>query len=162
MAEKNALANFLDKIAGGQNREAGEDFNVLPKPASQDIGYGLIIWRWHVENITIEAALATNYVNRLSIEKGEYHITVNWPLPGDENSYSVPLEVTKEFGKAMLSAYNWKEIWKLHAGDFLLEELSQEPDEPEPYVKRPPERLPDPLTVLPPTKKFGDLETFDA
>lgn len=156
MTEKNAFANFLDKVAGGQNREKGEDFNVLPKPASQDIGYGLIVWRWHVENITIEAALATNYLNRLSIEKGEYEITVNMPPPGEENSYSMSLEVSKEFGKAMLSAYNWKEIWKLHAGDFLLEELSQEPEPDHNTV------IPDPLTVLAPTKKFGDLETFDA
>jgi hypothetical protein len=90
------------------------------------------------------------------------------PPPGEENSYSMSLEVSKEFGKAMLSAYNWKEIWKLHAGDFLLEELSQEPEPDHNAV------IPDPLTVLAPTtqnvpskdtnstKKFGDLETFDA
>jgi hypothetical protein len=34
-----------------------------------------------------------------------------------------------------LSAWNWQHIWKMHAGDFLLDILSQEPvAEPEPFV----------------------------
>jgi hypothetical protein len=163
MVEKNAFANLLDKMAQGK-QDKGEDFNVLPKPATQDIGYGLIVWQWFIGDITVEGALATQETNRLSLEQGDYAVTIK--MPENENYiYSLVGDTAKDVGKCILSAWNWKEIWKLHAGDFLLEKLSKEPTD-SPFDSQTFDSIatkinvPDPLKVLAPKKP--EEETSDA
>ena len=160
MAEKNAFANMLDKLAQGKP-DKGEDFNILPKPVKQDIGYGLIVWQWFVGDIIIESALATNEVNRLAMPEGEYSITMTMP-ESNNHIYALDNDLAKDLGKAILSAWNWKEIWKVHAGDLLLQKLSKEPGEQTLEVSPfdSPPRIPDPLKVLAPKKP--EEETFDA
>ena len=167
MTEKNGMAQILDKIVEAlgnlKPKENSDDLNKLPKPNLQDIGHGLIVWQWHVGDITVESALATNLINRLSLEKGEYSVTLKMP----HALYSFDGDNARDLGKAILSAWNWKEVWKLHAGDFLLEELSQEPEEidepeqPEFDLKAMEPEIPAPLRVLAP-KRFGDTETLNA
>lgn len=136
MAEKNGLAQLLDKVAEGlskakKNVAVGEDVaNILPKPVSQEIGDGVIVWTWMVPgDITVESVLATRNNNQSKLEKGEYVVGVK--LPESENStYALHGDTAKDLGQAILSAWNWKNIWRVHAGDYLLDVLSFEPEPP--------------------------------
>lgn len=136
MAEKNAFAQLLDKMAESKkNRSAEktEDFNILPKPNSQELKDGYILWTWKLnDGFVVESILATRHNNEAGLEKGKYVVNVKMPQT-ESCTYSFFDNMAKDFGKAILSAWNWKEIWKLHAGDFLLAELSD--DEPEPQVE---------------------------
>lgn len=133
MAEKNALAQFLDNLVEGKRVQRGSDgnadvVNMLPKPDSQEIGNGFIMWRWAPEGAVIESFLVTRHVNDLGLDKDSY--VVNLRLPeSEEFSWAMFDDVAKGIGSSLLSAWNWKNIWKLHAGDFLLEVMSQEPVE---------------------------------
>lgn len=128
--EKTGIAQFIDKIAEGLGKgkaETPEVANVLPKPITQDIGDGVIVWRWEILNgsITVESTLATREPNQAKLAKDEYVVAVAFP-ESDNATYCFYDDSAKDVGQAILSAWNWKEIWKLHAGDFLLEKLSQE------------------------------------
>ncbi len=136
--EKNGFAQVLDKLfesfKGAMNNgertiaaghDSGSVANVLPKPNSQEIGHGIIVWRWETPIAKVESILVTNSVNQVGLEKDKY--VVNLQLPQSEHcAYSLHDDTAKELGQAVLSAWNWQHIWKLHAGDFLLENMSQE------------------------------------
>lgn len=130
MTEKNGFAQVLDKIAEGVSRNAKKDddvLNMLPKPNNQEIGDGIIVWRWHLTSGTvIEAILATRHSNQVNLEKDTYVVNVQFPK-SNNCSYSFFDDTAKEIGQALLSAWNWQNVWKLHVGDFLLETLSKEP-----------------------------------
>ena len=136
MAEKNGFAQVLDKLAEGlskakKNVSVGDDVaNILPKPVNQSIGDGVIVWRWVIPgDIVVESVLATRTANQSSLEKGEYVVGVQFP-ESENATYALYGDTAKDVGQAILSAWNWKNIWRLHAGDFLLQELSFEPEPP--------------------------------
>lgn len=135
MADKNGIAQFLDKLAEGMGKmkeqsDSNSDMvNILPKPSTQEIGDGIIVWRWFSSGVVVEATLATRENNQSKIAVGKYVIAMKMP-ESDNAMYCLYEDSAKEIGQMLLSAYNWQNIWKLHAGDFLLEELSkQEPVE---------------------------------
>lgn len=133
MTEKNGMAQILDKIVEGlasakKKEESSEDLNMLPKPGVQDIGDGVLVWRWFVGGVVIETVLATRHENQMGIEAGKYTISMKMP-ESDKGMYTLYEDVSKELGQALMSAWNWQHVWKLHAGDFLLDEMSKEPAE---------------------------------
>lgn len=73
--------------------------------------------------------------------KDTYLVSVQMP-ESDNFSYTLEGDTSKDIGQAILSAWNWKNVWKLHAGD-LLDVLSKEPIErfdgpmPEPTIMEP-------------------------
>lgn len=150
---KTGFAQFMDKLAEGlskskensKNNAQNDDLiNVLPKPDTQEIGDGVIVWRWTLLNgsAVVESVLAFKENNQQNLNKDEYVVSVK--LPGSENgTYSFYDDTSKAVGQAILSAWNWKTIWKLHAGDFLLESLSDEQPvcSPEPPVVYVPETI---------------------
>lgn len=130
MTEKNGFAQVLDKIVEGissaKKKEPGDDLNMLPKPHLQEVGDGIIVWRWYIGGVVIESILVTRQANQMGLDKGEY--TVSMKLPeSDKGMYTLNGDIAKEIGQSLTSAWNWKNVWKLHAGDFLLGELSKEP-----------------------------------
>lgn len=133
MSDKNGIAQILDKVFDAlmksRNDSNSDDMYILPKPNSQEIGNGIIVWRWHLNDaILVESVLATRNANDIGLEKDQY--IVNLKMPESQNfSYTFLDSLTKKIGQALLSAWNWQEIWKIHAGDFLLEILSKEPPE---------------------------------
>jgi hypothetical protein len=138
MTEKNNIANALDKAfeaLGKRAKNSDNDMlNMLPKPDSQSISDGVIVWRWNLDTCIVESVLATRNSNPLKLEKDTYVVNIQMPKT-EECYYSLFDDTAKEIGQALMSAWNWQHIWKLHAGDFLLEILSQEPiEEPEPFV----------------------------
>lgn len=129
MTEKNGFAQIMDKIAEGlakKKEEAEEDLNMLPKPAIQMLGDGIIIWRWFCGGVVIEAMLATRHENQENLEPGKYVISMKMP-ESDNGMYTLYEDVSKELGQALMSAWNWQHVWKMHAGEFLLDEMSKEP-----------------------------------
>lgn len=171
MAEKNEIANALDKAFSKLGKKSeGDVLNMLPKPDSQSIGDGVIVWQWIVEDkVFIQSVLATRNHNQLGMEKDQYLVTVKMP-ESEDFSYAMFDETAKDIGQALLSAWNWQNVWKLHAADFLLETLSQEPCDMDPavepevepevvereeeYVKRPPQILPEPVTIIDAEQEF--------
>lgn len=132
MADKNGLAQVLDKIVEGmgkakKNVSTDDAANILPKPISQEIGDGVIVWRWMVPGeIVVEAVLATRTDNQSGLEKNEYVVGIQMP-DSENDTYALFGDAAKHLGQAVLSAWNWQNIWRLHAGDYLLELLSKEP-----------------------------------
>lgn len=126
MTEKNGFAKFLDSLVEKKKEEADDVLNMLPKPDTQEIGNGYILWRWNAEAAIIESILATRNSNELGLEKDSYIVNISLPH-SEECAYTLFNDTAKEIGSALLSAWNWQHIWKLHAGDFLLDVLSQEP-----------------------------------
>lgn len=123
------LAEGLSKSKENSNNNVSNDdlVNVLPKPDTQEIGDGVIVWRWTLldGSTIVESVLAFKEKNQQNLSKDEYVVSLK--LPSSENgTYSFYDDTSKAVGQAILSAWNWKAIWKLHAGDFLLESLSEE------------------------------------
>lgn len=147
MTEKNGIANFLDGLVGGLNKmkeanatkeassgggETEADLvNILPKPAKQVIGEnGVITWGWNGRFANVEGIL--------NIAKDEYVVTVELPKING-TKYHLSDETARELGQTLLSAYNWKNIWKLHVGDYIVSDFKEgTPSEIEP-VKEPKE-----------------------
>lgn len=153
MAEKNGFASILDTIVGGlgkmrdnaaQGGDTGAVANVLPKPDEQVIGNGIIVWRWKTEFALVESVLVTNTSNQLNMPKDKYFVNMQMPLH-EQCAYTMFDDTPKELGQAILSAWNWQHIWKLHAGDFLLETLSKEA----------PKEAIEPTEILPAPEYFG-------
>lgn len=133
MAEKNGFAKFIDNLVDKKESE-NDVMNMLPKPDSQEIGDGIIVWRWTLEFCVIESFLVTRNSNQVNLKKDTYVVNIRFP-ESEAYTYSLIDETAKDIGSALLSAWNWQHIWKMHAGDFLLDILSQEPvAEPEPFV----------------------------
>lgn len=138
MAEKNGFAQILDAIAGGLTKMRdgavadpakvvdGDSNAILPKPTTQEIGAGIIVWKWENDFAHVEGVLATNSNNQCSLEKGAYIVNVQFPQT-EHCAYSMHNNTAEIVGKTLLSAWNWQHIWKLHAGDFLLEALGASP-----------------------------------
>lgn len=141
--EKNSMAVLMDKIFDmfKSKNDSSDVLNMLPKPNSQEIGDGIIVWRWFAGEAVVESILTTRNHNQVNLEKDTYVVTLQ--LPESESfSYSFFDESSREVAQALLSAWNWQHVWKLHAGDFLLDILSQEPVQtiPTPADMPPPER----------------------
>lgn len=133
MTEKGGLAQFLDKVVEGMgkmkenNSQNNSDLaNVLPKPTTQTIGEdGTIYWSWITPtDILVQSLLATKENNEEKIAKNEYIVRIFMQCKQDVLTFKD--EEAKLIGQAVLSAYNWQNIWKIHAGEFLFEELSNE------------------------------------
>lgn len=140
MTNKNNIAQFMDKIAEGiskakqnssqdKNLNVDDSLNILPKPTSQHIGDGIIVWRWEMLNgsVVVESILGIKEKNQQKIGKDEYIVSLK--MPSSENgTYSFYDDTSKVIGQSILSAWHWKEIWKIHAADLLLAEINDEAD----------------------------------
>lgn len=133
MAEKNNFAKFLDSLVERKKDDNDDVLNMLPKPNTQEFGNGFIVWKWLLNNAVVESVLVTRDSNETGLEKDTYVVNLIMPQ-SEEYSYTLYEDMAKELGSAILSAWNWKNVWKLHAGDFLLEEMQKEPViQPEPF-----------------------------
>lgn len=121
------------------SQQEAEDLNVLPLPATQDvIQKSMIVWKWPINNdFSVVATLYTKDTPE-GKEVGSYEVELLTPGKDEpfEINFDVP-EVAKFVGQALISAWNYKNIWKLHAGEFLERELMQpasegcSPEEPD-------------------------------
>lgn len=108
--------------------EEVEDLNILPFPNSQNIygNNGTIVWEWIVnEEVTVTAVLYTKddtpEGGNTGFKKGDYNIVQHTCDDSGENDWTP--EDAKILGQALISASNWKNIWRDHAGKFIAQEL---------------------------------------
>ena len=129
-ARKNSFAKGLDKLVESFTKKSESDqadvLNMLPKPNSQEFGDGLIVWRWITDSVMIEAVLAVRENNSSGLPKDAYVVTMQ--MPESENFiWSMFDDTARIIAQALLSAWNWQNVWKLYAGDFILEEMAKQP-----------------------------------
>lgn len=115
-----------------QNGEPEEDLNVLPFPESQNISDTGIEWVWPVFGSTI---FVYGFLFTRDVDSAEGNVKDNTYRHGKKGDYIVQLKMpgnhevwgisdcAKELGQAMVSASNWVNIWKDHAGMFLEKQL---------------------------------------
>lgn len=120
-AQRNGLGDMLGQLAakaGQANEPEPEDLNNLPKPNTQTIDResGKIIWDWYLDQFTVTSELTT--------ADNSYDVHIK-RLSGDglADSWEMYPETAKIVGQALVSAWNWKDIWKVHAGGFIAKEL---------------------------------------
>jgi hypothetical protein len=131
VTEKNALANFLDgvkKMKDQQGEDQADDLNILPMPSSQEVNPGKWIkWTW---NTAFEAKVfGILYLNdhedgKLFNEKGSYEVQLS--MNYEHRLFILTPADARDIGQAMVSASNWVNIWKDHAGYFMEKELMGE------------------------------------
>ena len=89
----------MDKIAGE-----------LPRPISQSVGDFLISWQW--------------------LPLGEGRTSIAAQFDRQDHTWHISMRNTEEFvypdeaklvAEALLAAYNWQDIWKMHFADMFLE-----------------------------------------
>jgi hypothetical protein len=118
-----------------QNEEPEEDLNVLPFPVSQEIAEKWIQWRWEPCNfVRVYGILYTCNQQRSSpegkgndsIPQGYYEVQFSTDVKTkDDVILSYSDEEAKAIGQAMVSAANWINIWKDHAGMFIERDFMQ-------------------------------------
>lgn len=132
---------FLSQLAQGmqekgeqlENQEPQDDLNVLPFPVTQEISEKFIQWRWEPCNfVRVYAILYTQNQTRETskgpnqIAKGYFEVQFSTELESEVtngNILSYSAEEAKAIGQAMVSASNWINVWKDHAGMFLEKEF---------------------------------------
>lgn len=135
---QNLKDNAEKQNAANQESEP-EDLNILPLPSTQDVGPASISWNWY----------PTSFVNVIGLlftkgaapdKRGTYTVRVSGL---ESSSLANPVELTgddaKLIGQALISAWNYKNVWKHHAGSFIEREQMGE------YAPKPP---PPPIEIV--------------
>jgi hypothetical protein len=113
--------NLKQRQQEQQQLEQPEDLNILPMPTSQKIGSDHIEWSWDHEDYDVIAFLWTKNDPETGYRRGDFVVRLKtWK---EEPFYDLAPQVAKEIGQNLVSAANWINIWKLHAGTFLEREL---------------------------------------
>ena len=129
MAEKNAFAKLLDDLATKKKesekmtKESGEkgatvesdDLNILPLPTTQRVGTHSLTWTWTCDTTLV--------VSTLDVVEDRYHVTLRRTSWGEEYLAG---DNAKILGQALISAWNWKNVWKQHAGELLLRTMKDD------------------------------------
>jgi hypothetical protein len=103
-------------------QEPSEDLNILPLPVSQEIVPGKWIrWSWgkpaHME------VIVTLYLSRYENEfqAGDFNIELICDAPSTQFEFSP--EDAKSLGQDIVSASNWRNVWKQHVGTLIEREV---------------------------------------
>jgi len=98
-----------------------EDLNILPLPIDQIVQKKCMTWVWiPMEGVQVTGKLFTAHDDEFS--PGDWLVEMS--IPGIyTDSYELTEDSPKLIGQALISAWNYKNIWKQHAGDFLEKQL---------------------------------------
>lgn len=105
-----------------------EDLNILPLPNYQEIVSGKWMqWCWIIADGQTVGGIKVFGILYLSDvgggkRKGEYEVQLclgKHHGSTEENVFHLAPGLTKEIGQALISAQNWQNIWKQHAGTYL-------------------------------------------
>ena len=134
-AKKQVLGNIFSEMAKRakeaqaqkqpeENME--EDLNILPLPESQRIiEKSMIVWTWPI-NDDFEVISIFYLVEQDEKFPGDYEVKFTGPGEFDFDTITFDsVDIAKKIGQALISASNYKNVWKLHAGTFLERELVQ-------------------------------------
>ncbi|AKU45379.1 hypothetical protein MADRUGA_90 [Mycobacterium phage Madruga] len=119
---KENLRKAAEEQRKNRNQPAteGEDLNLLPFPVTQEICAKWIHWKWEpCGDVNVWGILYTkDYEDDGTVhKKGDYEVQFSPKNIASIGSFSQ--EHAKAIGHALMSAANWKNVWKEHAGKFL-------------------------------------------
>ena len=135
-ALKEAIQKNADNVDNDSAETEPEDLNILPLPVQQIVEQTHMVWVWTpMEGVLVFGKLYTAHDD--GFNPGDW--IVELAIPGiDSQSYALTDDAPKMIGQALISAWNYKNIWKQHAGEFLERQLMNRPviaapddDEPE-------------------------------
>lgn len=110
-----------DESKESETKSEPEDLNILPLPTRQDIlADTWIRWTW-VTPVAFIHVVLFSHKNGDSAHAGTFEINVSHNI--DDGSEGITSEQAKAFGQALVSASNWHNVWKQHAGYFLEKEF---------------------------------------
>lgn len=105
----------------GSGSDEAEDLNKLPKPTEQKIDkeQGYIEWSWGCGSTDYKVVSSLNTVT------GEYYVTIQRVVTSAQTPgvFGMSGDDAKIVGQALVSAWNWQEIWQMHAGEFIAREM---------------------------------------
>jgi hypothetical protein len=123
----NNIANVLKEAVEKSNENTEEssvfeeDLNILPLPIQQIVENTYMMWVWVPMNgVQVFGKLFTKHEDGFS--PGDWVVEMAIPEINAE-SYLFTDDAPKLVGQALVSAWNYKNIWKQHAGDFLERQL---------------------------------------
>jgi hypothetical protein len=135
--QKPSLGMFLEKMKEAAERKAAElqpdiddptheYLNILPMPDTQVISEKWIEWQWNVFEHRVFGILYTQSYE--FHQPGSYEVQLSMSCgPKAQSVFVVSPDEAKALGQALISASNWRNIWKEHAGYFLEKQLMQQP-----------------------------------
>lgn len=99
------------------------------KPTNQVIGDGFIAWQWVLleGNVVVESALSLREGNETNLPVGDYAVSLRLPASEQEGDpvYVFSDESVNIVGSALCTAWEWKDVWTEHAGEYLRELISR-------------------------------------
>jgi hypothetical protein len=124
-ALKEAIQKNSDNVDGEGMETEPEDLNILPLPVQQAVEQTHMMWVWTpMQGVFVFGKLYTAHDD--GFNPGDW--IVEMAIPGiDSESYAFTDDAPKLIGQALISAWNYKNIWKQHAGEFLERQLMQRP-----------------------------------
>jgi hypothetical protein len=125
------MRNTQAQVRDAVGEEEQEDLNILPMPLSQEIKStktaDWIEWTWEPVGLGIKI-IGILYTQDSSWEtdvpdkkQGTYEVQLS--LRGEQSVHTFDPTIAKPIGQALISAANWVNIWKQHAGTFLEKDL---------------------------------------
>lgn len=114
-----------DNIGSEVMETEPEDLNILPLPVQQSVESTRMVWVWTpMEGVFVFGKLYTAHDD--GFNPGDWIVELT--IPGiDTESYALTDDAPKLIGQALISAWNYKNIWKQHAGEFLERQLMNRP-----------------------------------
>lgn len=118
----NKLQDAAARAKAEDTDDEADDLNILPKPDKQEIKrpLGTIEWDWNcTENITVRSILVQG--------SHAYNVFIETTV---DFEYPLCAEEAKIVGQALVSAWNWRDVWQFHAGGFIARDMGLvEPEE---------------------------------
>lgn len=128
----NEAAKKAQQAAQEDSMPPKEDLNILPFPLSQQIKRNdcgaWLQWEWEpvgmgIKIIGLLYTQDSSWPDSGIEDKPQGHYEVQLSLPTDDYVHTFDPVIAKGIGQSLIAAWNWKDIWKEHAGTFLEKEL---------------------------------------
>lgn len=110
------ISGFLEKALKGSDPEKDELENVLntlPMPSKQEILPSEIRWTW---KIGLHGTVQAFYFGATN----EFHVELN-----TAGMLCLKPDESLALGQALVSAWNWENVWQQHVGHFVQKEMTE-------------------------------------
>lgn len=119
------LKEAAEKSSEDAPQTEQDDLNILPLPIDQRVEDDSMLWIWlPSEDTVVLGRLYTKHSD--GYEPGDYIVELSMPKAIEgvhTESFILNNDGAKVIGQCLVSAWNYKNIWKEHAGDFLERQL---------------------------------------
>lgn len=137
-----AFAEMIKAMAKQQRREGliennqvavedEDDLNILPMPIDQKVLPEYMLWTWQpTSRVLVSAYLFRKNVDYANFKhkRGEWYVVMEKDEESATIGFSTDFDEAKLVGQALISAWNYERVWKLHAGTFMERQLFTDED----------------------------------